>query len=373
MTRPASLVPLFALSVCAACGPWMPPQSAAGEPAIQASATESDDMAPAALVEFRSQLEPYGRWVVDPAYGTVWIPSPDAVGPDFAPYVTGGHWALRTDDQWVWLSDYAWGATPFHYGRWFFIDGTGWAWIPGHVYAPAWVVWRTGHDDEAYVGWGPMPPAWFWRDGVAVRASVPMPARYVFVKSRDAFETNVPAHVVPAERVAQVASRTQPFVAPAGGARYGAIAQARAPSPAAARVPATAVPTERVPYPPAHPGATSATSRAPAVQRQPAVLRPGAAAATVRRAPQSEAPRPTGAGVDATQKVRPAPQNPKAAQAVPPAPAVATPPERPAQPQTEAPRSAGAGVDATQNVRPAPQNPKAAQTAPVGEKIKMPR
>ena len=99
----------------------------------------------------------------------MWVPNPETVGADFAPYVTAGHWALTDDDQWVWVSDYEWGSGPFHYGRWVWIDGTGWAWIPGGVYAPAWVVWQTGYYDEAYVGWAPMPPAWCWRGGVAVR------------------------------------------------------------------------------------------------------------------------------------------------------------------------------------------------------------
>lgn len=275
----------------------MPPQSAGGQTTGQASVNESDDMDPAALAEFQQPLEPYGRWVDDPTYGTVWIPSPDAVGPDFVPYATGGRWALGTDDQWVWMSDYTWGATPFHYGRWLFIDGTGWAWIPGHVYAPAWVVWRTGYYEEAYVGWGPMPPTWYWRQRVAVRVVQPMPARYVFVESRYAFEPSVGAHVVPAERAALVASHTQPFVAPAGGARYKALTQARAPSPAVAHVPVTALPTKQGQSTDARPAPASATPRERAVQRQPEAPRPAPAAAPPRaRAPQMQ-----------TRTARPAP------------------------------------------------------------------
>jgi hypothetical protein len=332
----------------------MPPQSAAGEATLQASATESDDMAPAALVDFRGRLEPYGRWVDDPTYGTVWIPSPDAVGPDFVPYATGGHWALGTDDQWVWVSDYSWGATPFHYGRWIFIDGTGWAWIPGRVHAPAWVVWRTGVDDEPYVGWGPMPPAWYWRGGVAVRAAEPAAVRYVFVKSRDAFQRNVAAHVVPADRAEKVAPQTQPFVAPAGGVRYGALAQARAPSPAVARVPAAAVPTDRVPSAP--PASASATTRERAAQRQAAAA--SSAPATARnRTPQQQPEAPRSAGAAPTMKDRQAQQQSTAA--------------RPAQPG--APRSTGAGVEGTQTVRPAPPQPKEAQPAPAGEQLNLRR
>jgi hypothetical protein len=224
----------------------MSPRYPDDEEDTEASPTESDDMDPAALDDFQKPLEPYGRWVDDPTYGTVWIPSPDTVGSDFVPYTTAGHWALGEEEQWVWVSDYPWGWAPFHYGRWLFIDGTGWAWIPGRVYSPAWVVWRTGFYGEAYVGWGPLPPSWYWRRRVAVRVVAPLPARYVFVESRYAFDPRVRAHVVPAERVTVVASHTQPFVSPAASARYGALAVARAPAPTVARVPATVVPRERV-------------------------------------------------------------------------------------------------------------------------------
>jgi hypothetical protein len=35
------------------------------------------------------------------------------------------------------------------------LDGTGWVWVPGYTWAPAWVSWREGDDD---VGWAPLPP-----------------------------------------------------------------------------------------------------------------------------------------------------------------------------------------------------------------------
>src|SRR5262249_32118523 len=89
------------------------------------------DTDPTALTEFKSTLEPYGTWSDDPSYGVVWQPSAAAVGPDFQPYVSSGHWAY--DDDWLWVSDYSWGWAPFHYGRWVYIGGRGWAWIPGRV------------------------------------------------------------------------------------------------------------------------------------------------------------------------------------------------------------------------------------------------
>ena len=85
---------------------------------------------------FYDQLSPYGHWIDYPGMGYVFMPD---VGPEFKPYSTNGHW-LYTNEGWVWASDYNWGWATFHYGRWFYEDGYGWMWIPGHEWAPAWVV-----------------------------------------------------------------------------------------------------------------------------------------------------------------------------------------------------------------------------------------
>jgi len=212
--------------------------------ALEANASEEADMDASALDHFRQPLEPYGRWVDDTPYGTVWVPNPEAVGSDFAPYVTAGHWALTEDDQWMWVSDYEWGWATFHYGRWVWIDGTGWAWIPGAVYAPAWVVWQTGYYDDAYVGWAPMPPLWYWRAGVVVRVGAAPPARYVFVPSRYVFRPGWRTYIAADARVSAVAAHMQPYSA-AGRTHYQALAIARGPAPAAARVPADAMPAQR--------------------------------------------------------------------------------------------------------------------------------
>jgi hypothetical protein len=236
------------------------PQTPVEAASADAVVDDDSDMDPSALADFREPLAPYGTWVDDPNYGTIWVPSAESAGADFTPYVTSGHWALTADDQWIWTSDYPWGWAPFHYGRWLWIDGRGWAWIPGRVYSPAWVVWRTGEYDEAYVGWAPMPPAWYWRAGVAVRFTAFPPARYVFVPSRYAFHPAVRTYVVPAARVSVVAAHTAPYVAARGSVRYQALAVSRGPTIAAARVPAEAVPAQRVGHDP----------RATSFQRAPA-------------------------------------------------------------------------------------------------------
>lgn len=127
----------------------------AGEQPIDESATYDDGHDPTAYMHFEGDLAPYGDWQTDPRYGRVWSPSPGAVGADFAPYVTGGGWAL-SQYGWTWVSTYPWGWAPFHYGRWVTLAARGWAWVPGTTWGPAWVSWRAG---DGYVGWAPLPPA----------------------------------------------------------------------------------------------------------------------------------------------------------------------------------------------------------------------
>jgi hypothetical protein len=203
------------------------------------------DADPAALTDFHETLDPYGTWEDDPTYGTVWVPASTTVGPDFAPYVSDGHWAMSDGNEWMWVSDYSWGSVPFHYGRWTWIAGRGWGWIPGRVYAPAWVVWRTGYYDDYYVGWAPMPPSWYWRGGVAISLGYYPPAPYVFCSSAYVFRPGLHAYVVPAARVGVIASSTRPYVAASAGIG-GHYAYTHGPSTADAHIPAHAMPAGRV-------------------------------------------------------------------------------------------------------------------------------
>jgi hypothetical protein len=144
-------------------------------------------------------LDPYGTWVSDAAYGWVWVPSAATVGSDFSPYVTSGHWALDEDDNWVWVSDYPFGDVVFHYGRWVWVSNpaaTGWAWVPGYRYAPAWVVWRVSATGVGYVGWAPMPPEYVWVDGGAVWLWYSPPAAYVFCPVGYVFYPHVHTYIV---------------------------------------------------------------------------------------------------------------------------------------------------------------------------------
>ncbi|MBW2525340.1 MAG: hypothetical protein JRI23_14235, partial [Deltaproteobacteria bacterium] len=166
------------LGVLAAMAVTVAPAFGWAQPAAD-EATVVEDPAPAdgelyeetdprALSDFRGTLDPHGRWVDHPDYGTVWVPSVVVVGKDFVPYKSAGRWAVTEGGDWVWVSDYDWGHVVFHYGRWVWVEDLGWAWIPGRRYAPSWVVWRVGEPGWDYVGWAPMGPSYVWVDGVAV-------------------------------------------------------------------------------------------------------------------------------------------------------------------------------------------------------------
>ncbi len=186
-----------------------------GDVAVGPSGDDYADTDPSALTDFHGALDPYGTWVDDSTYGTVWVPSASAVGSDFSPYVSGGHWAY--DDDYTWVSDYSWGWAPFHYGRWTYMGGTGWGWIPGRTYAGAWVSWRTGYDDWGYVGWAPLPPTYYWRGGYAYGLGVVPYAPYAFCASGELFRPGISGHIVTGNQVGVVASHTRPFVGASPG------------------------------------------------------------------------------------------------------------------------------------------------------------
>ena len=90
-------------------------------------------------------LNAYGRWTTDPAYGNVWVPNQ---GPDWAPY-QDGRWSYLDYYGWTWIGYEPWGWAPYHYGRWH-RGSFGWAWYPGafgarHDWSPALV---------GFFGWG---------------------------------------------------------------------------------------------------------------------------------------------------------------------------------------------------------------------------
>jgi hypothetical protein len=79
-------------------------------------------------------LDNYGRWSNDPAYGDVWTPTVPA---GWAPY-RNGQWVWNDFYGWTWVDYDPWGWAPFHYGSWYFRTGFGWSWFPGHRYGHYW-------------------------------------------------------------------------------------------------------------------------------------------------------------------------------------------------------------------------------------------
>ncbi len=148
--------PTYARVVISAAAP---PSSGADANVAVAAPTDIPDVpsVPGQRVDaetIRRALSGYGTWDRDDVYGAIWYPAPGAIATDFVPYGTQGHW-VQTDAGWYWQSDLRWGWLTFHYGRWVMVRET-WAWVPGRMFAPAWVDWRVG---GGYVGWAPLPPA----------------------------------------------------------------------------------------------------------------------------------------------------------------------------------------------------------------------
>jgi len=145
--------------------------------------------------DFYEYLSPYGVWVHNAPYGYVWIPR--QVGHHWRPY-TYGRW-VWTNYGWTWLSYHEWGWVPFHYGRWGWDARLGWFWVPGSIWAPAWVSWRWGN---VYIGWSPLPPDIEFVAGVGI-ASLPyeFPDNYwVFIEGRYFQYDYLDRYVLPFER-----------------------------------------------------------------------------------------------------------------------------------------------------------------------------
>jgi len=109
-------------------------------------------------------LNRHGRWIIVGRYGRCWQPSD--VAADWAPY-TRGRW-VHSNYGWTWVSDADeddWGWATYHYGRWCHVEDAGWCWVPGRVWAPAWVSWRYSN---SVVGWAPLPPEAICAEGVGI-------------------------------------------------------------------------------------------------------------------------------------------------------------------------------------------------------------
>lgn len=146
---------------------------------------------------FYDLLEPYGSWTTVAGYGQVWVPR---VNPWWRPY-TEGRW-VYTEDGWTWDSSEPFGWATFHYGRWLDDPQVGWVWVPGTVWGPAWVAWRSG---GGRVGWAPLPPSVRWQVGFGFSggvdfAAVIAPTHWCFVEDRYMTAPAIRAYVAPRAR-----------------------------------------------------------------------------------------------------------------------------------------------------------------------------
>jgi hypothetical protein len=166
------------------------------------------------LAPFARPLASLGEWLRLGDGRAVWRPA--AVGDGWRPYVDGS-WSW-TEDGWYWVSAEPWAWATYHFGRWRHDDRLGWTWIPGHEWAPAWVVWRRG---AAAIGWAPRP------DDGAVHA-----AHWTFVPERRFAGSYVPEVAFHATRLPTLLLHTSDAErGPGGPAR----ADGGAPSVSAAR------------------------------------------------------------------------------------------------------------------------------------------
>jgi hypothetical protein len=187
-----------------------PPDEGYAEPRADASAY-ADVPPPGAEVDedvFYARLSPYGHWRWTPDYGRVWVPT---VAYSWRPY-TYGHWVL-TDWGWTFASDDPWGWAAYHYGSWGYGPAFGWYWVPGRIWAPAWVSWRWG---SGYACWAPIGPAGFvyaWSSP----AWVVVPQQH--------FTRPIVGNVVAPQAAGPIVSQAQPLsgphAAPASGRQFG--------------------------------------------------------------------------------------------------------------------------------------------------------
>jgi hypothetical protein len=175
------------------------PAPGGGSPVTEAA---TNDPSADSLDYFHEELAPYGQWTTHESYGEVWVPRVQA---GWRPYTTG-HWAY-TDQGWAWMADEPWGWATFHYGRWFYNQGIGWAWVPGNTWAPAWVAWRSG---GGYVGWAPLPPSieFTAEGGLGFGVAAITTGFFTFVTERNMLAPNASAVILSSSRNVEIVPRT---------------------------------------------------------------------------------------------------------------------------------------------------------------------
>jgi hypothetical protein len=122
----------------------------------------------------------------------VWKPAPNlAVGVttgeplEYIPY-SNGQW-INTSQGWYFRAASEPEEITHHYGRWVLSPSVGWVWVPGRVWAPAWVDWR---EQDEYIAWEPVPPSVYIVNNVIITPPV-IEERYIVVEKRYFVEPEV--------------------------------------------------------------------------------------------------------------------------------------------------------------------------------------
>jgi probable HAF family extracellular repeat protein len=178
----------------------VPQPQSQGQPVAESSTGDDYNV-------FYSKLSSEGSWVEAGGYGYCFRPR--VASGDWRPY-RDGHW-VWTDRGWFWDSNEHFGWATYHYGRWVLIGGTGWCWVPGHQWAPAWVSWR---ESGEHVGWAPLPP----EASISVQVGISSwsdsyygigPSAYTFIRYQDWSAPNYAQHVLPPAQNVQIISQTK--------------------------------------------------------------------------------------------------------------------------------------------------------------------
>ncbi len=154
---------------------------------------------------FYDDLAPHGRWIEYSPHGWCWTPYAAPMG--WRPY-SDGYWGY-TEAGWSWVSYEPWGWATYHYGRWAMDPHYGWVWVPGTVWAPAWVAW---HHGNGWAGWAPLPPDAHWNASVGLKYRgvdrIP-PGQWCFVEQKHLSHSKLKVKIVSVARNETIFKQTR--------------------------------------------------------------------------------------------------------------------------------------------------------------------
>lgn len=107
----------------------------------------------------------------------------------YIPY-TNGQW-VHTDAGWYFKAPTPVEELVHHYGRWVNSPTTGWVWIPGRVWAPAWVDWK---ENDEFIAWAPIPASTYVVND-EIKTPVIDDDKYILVEKKDFLKPNLHKYI----------------------------------------------------------------------------------------------------------------------------------------------------------------------------------